>query len=333
MRTPVHSYRLAEGWGQLPVGMIMGEVGGVAVDSGDRVYVYNRGADPMIVFDRDGNFLRTWGQDRFKRPHGIHIGPDDAVYLTDEGSHKVSKFTPEGELLMEIATPSPFMAGRPFNRCTHTALSPSGNIYVSDGYGNAHVHIFTPEGKHLHTWGGPGSDPGQFNLPHNIVCDEDGWVYVADRENHRIQVFDGTGRYETQWNNMHRPCALCMSKGPDPVFYVGELGPVLAVNRAFPNLGPRLSMINRAGTLLARYGHEKPGLGENQFIAPHGLAVDSRGDLYVGEASYAAWPQLFPDKEMPAQLRVFRKLVRIRSDQDKPAPVRLASNATQAVSP
>ncbi len=104
------------------------------------------------------------------------------------------------------------MSGEPFHRCTHTALSPQGDIYVSDGYGNARVHKYSPDGKLLLSWGEPGTDPGQFNIAHNICCDPDGWVYVADRENHRVQVFDGNGKYETQWNNMHRPCGLYASR-------------------------------------------------------------------------------------------------------------------------
>jgi DNA-binding beta-propeller fold protein YncE len=93
--------------------------------------------------------------------------------------------------------PAPYMSGEPFHRCTHTAFSPQGDLYISDGYGNSRVHKFSPNGKLLFSWGEPGTDPGQFNIPHNICCDSDGWVYVADRENHRVQVFDGNGRYET----------------------------------------------------------------------------------------------------------------------------------------
>src|SRR5499425_500639 len=95
--------------------------------------------------------------------------------------------------------PTPYMSGEPFHRCTHTALSPQGDLYVSDGYGNSRVHKFAPNGTLLFSWGEPGTDPGQFNIAHNICCDADGWVYVADRENHRVQVFDGNGKFETQW--------------------------------------------------------------------------------------------------------------------------------------
>jgi streptogramin lyase len=202
------------------------------------------------------------------------------------------------------------MSGNPFNRCTHTALSPRGDIYVSDGYGNARVHKYSPDGKLLLSWGEPGADPGQFNIPHNICCDPDGWVYVADRENHRVQVFDGNGKYESQWNNMHRPCGLYVEPRRHPVCYIGELGPTMPVNRQVPNLGPRISIVTHEGKLLARLGDVHAGQGLDQFIAPHGMAVDSRGDIYVGEVSYTAWSQVYPDTAMPRGLRSLRKLIR-----------------------
>ena len=148
------------------------------------------------------------------------------------------------------------MSGEPFHRCTHTALSPQGDIYVSDGYGNARVHKYSPDGKLLFSWGEPGTDPGQFNIVHNICTDADGWVYVADRENHRVQVFDGNGKYEAQWNNLHRPCGLYMPHGRHPVCYIGELGPGMAVNRNSPNLGPRVSIVDNQGKLLV--AHRRP---------------------------------------------------------------------------
>jgi hypothetical protein len=270
----------------------------------------------MIVFDREGNFVRSWGEGVFRNPHGLHIGPDDALYCTDDGDHTVRKFTPEGKLLLELGIPgkpAPYMSGDPFHRCTHTALSPKGEIYVADGYGNAHVHKYSPDGKLLRTWGGPGCDPGQFNIVHNICCDADGWVYVADRENHRVQVFDGNGKYETQWNNMHRPCALWMEPRKHPLCYIGELGPVIPINRKVPNLGPRISVVTHKGELIARVGELGDGLGPDQFIAPHGLAIDSRGDMYVGEVSYTAWSSMYPDAQPPAGLRTLRKLVRMPS--------------------
>jgi hypothetical protein len=183
---------------------------------------------------------------------------------------------------------------------------------VSDGYGNSRVHKFAPNGTLLRSWGEPGTDPGQFNIPHNICCDAEGWVYVADRENHRVQVFDGNGRYETQWNNMHRPSGLYLERGPQPRFYIGEIGGGLGVNYDVPNIGPRISLYSPKGEMLARLGHRPAGLELGQFNSPHGLAVDSRGDIYVGEVSFTNWRNRYRDQPPPAGLRSLQKLVKVR---------------------
>jgi hypothetical protein len=311
------SYEVAGDWAKLPDGWAFSDVAAVAVDQQDRVYVFNRGEHPMIVFDRQGNFLRSWGEGLFARAHGLHIAPDEHLYCTDDGDHTVRKCTLDGKVVLTIGIPgkpAPYMSGEPFHRCTHTALSPRGDIYVSDGYGNARVHKYSPDGKLLLSWGEPGCEPGQFNIPHNICSDPDGWVYVADRENHRVQVFDGNGKYEAQWNNTHRPCGLHAGAGRKPLFYVGELGPVLAINREVPNLGPRISILTHEGKLLARLGDTRAGTRIDQFIAPHGLTVDSRGDLYVGEVSFTAWPQVYPGSKPAAGLRSLRKLIRVGAE-------------------
>jgi DNA-binding beta-propeller fold protein YncE len=309
-----YAYRVIADWAKLPDGWSFRDVAAVAVDRQDQVYVFNRGDHPMMVFDRHGSFLRSWGEGRFPRAHGLHIGPDETLYCTDDGDHTMRRCTLDGKVLLELGIPgrpAPYMSGTPFHRCTHTALSPKGEIYVADGYGNACVHKYTPDGKLLMSWGEPGTRPGQFNIVHNICCDADGWVYVADRENHRVQVFDGNGRYETQWNNLHRPCGLCAQGDHRPIFYIGELGPSMPVNLNVPNIGPRLSIVTQDGKLLAELGDLHAGEAPGQFIAPHGLAVDSHGDIYVGEVSYTAWPQAFPDRPMPSHVRSLRKLVKV----------------------
>ena len=310
-----YRYRVAEDWAKLPDGWEFRDVAGVAVDSKDQVYVFNRSEHPMMVFDREGNFLRAWGEGIFNRAHGLHVGPDDALYCTDDGDHTVRKCTTEGKVLLEIGIPgkpAPYVSGEPFHRCTHTALSPDNHIFVSDGYGNARVHKYTPDGKLVMSWGEPGSDTGQFNIVHNIVADDDGWIYVADRENHRVQVFDTNGKYETQWNNLHRPCGLFMPRGDCPHCFIGELGPGMPVNRHMPNLGPRLSIVSNEGKLIARLGGEEGLVNEpGKFMAPHGLAVDGRGNIYVGEVSYTNWPASFGDKPMPKLLHTLKKLEKI----------------------
>ena len=316
-----HTYRAHEGqWGDLPQGWDLVDVAGVAVDDRDRVFVYNRGPRPMIVLDRDGRLLGSWGEDFVTRAHGIHRGPDGNLYLTDEGDHTVRKVTPEGEVLLEIGTagrPAARWSGEPFHRCTHTATSPDGDIYVSDGYGNARVHKFAPDGSYLFSWGRSGVGDGEFSLPHNIACDAEGWVYVADRENHRVQVFDGAGRYETQWNRVHRPSALHLAgfhttAGPEPLCYVGEIGTPLDFQRGAPGLGPRIGIYTPNGELRARLGTEPtPGTRAGQFVSPHGICVDSRGDIYVGEVAHTGWPNVFgPDVPRPRPLRALQKLVR-----------------------
>jgi DNA-binding beta-propeller fold protein YncE len=313
-----YTYRVLEGWARWPEEWQLGDVAAVGVDRNDRVYAFHRGDHPVVVFDRDGNVLRTWGDGVFKRAHGLHMAPDDAIYLTDEGDHTVRKCTLEGKVLLTIGIPgdpAPFMSGEPFRRCTHTALSPKGEIYVSDGYGNARIHKYAPDGKRIMSWGEPGSAPGQFNLPHNISCDEDGWVYVADRENHRIQIFDDNGRFQTQWHDLHRPSGMYMPPGKCPICYVGEIGPYYEFNRGAPNLGPRLSILSNDGKLIARITTTPAaGTGTGQFISPHGLAVDSRGDLYVGEVCYTAWASNFPDQPKPTRIRSLQKFERVKAE-------------------
>ena len=315
--TGAYRYEVVDNWAKLPPGReFNADVAAVGVDAQDRVYAFNRGQHPMAVFDRDGNFLHSWGEGVFKRAHGVHMAPDDTIWLTDDGDHTVRHCTLDGKVLLTIGVPGvpkPYMSGEPFHRCTHTALSPQGDaVYVSDGYGNSRVHKYAPNGTLLLSWGEPGCDPGQFNIAHNICCDQDGWVYVADRENHRVQVFDGNGKYETQWNNLHRPCALCCCGGKKPNFIIGELGPGMSVNLKSPNLGPRLTVVDAHGKRIARLGGENgPGLELGKFLAPHGLALDSKGDIYVGEVGVTNWKTSFPDTPMPKIVRCLQKLERV----------------------
>jgi len=307
-------YQVNADWAKLPDGWSFKEVGGVGVDGNDNVYVFNRGEHPMMVFDWAGNFLRSWGEGQYPRAHGVHMARDDTMFLTDDGGHFVRKVTLDGKVMLELGVPgkpAPYMSGEPFHRCTHTALSPKGEIYVSDGYGNARVHKYSPDGRLLLSWGEPGTDPGQFNIVHNICTDSDGWVYVADRENHRVQVFDGSGKFETQWNNLHRPNGMCMAAGSDPLVYIGEGGPSGEINRDWPNIGPRVSIHTSKGKVIGRFGDTPAGTDLGKFLAPHGLAVDRHGDIYVGEVSWTAWPQIYPGQPHPVNLRSLQKFEKV----------------------
>jgi DNA-binding beta-propeller fold protein YncE len=302
-------YTAVEGWGKLPDGWHYVEATSVAVDRHDNVFVYNRGAHPVIVFDRDGRFLRSWGEGQTVRAHGIAIGPDDSVWLTDDGAHTIRQFTPDGKLLLtlgEAGKAADPHSGRPFNRPTHVAFCPrTGAIYVSDGYGNSHVHKYDPRGRHLLTWGKPGTDPGAFNIPHNIASDAEGLVYVADRENHRVQIFDGKGQFQGQLVNLHRPCGLHVDRRNGGRVYVGELPSHLPVNAAVPNLGARLSVVTLKGDLIARTGGPFAGEKPGEFVAPHAVGVDSRGDVYVAEVS---WTAKGSKETPPREIRSLQKL-------------------------
>ena len=304
------TYDVVDNWANLPEGWTFKECAAVGVDSKDNVYVFNRGAHPMIIFDRNGKFLRSWGEGIFPRAHGLTMGPDDTMFCTDDGDHTVRKCTLDGRVLLTLGTsgkPAPFMSGKPFNRCTHVAIDPrNGDFYVSDGYGNARIHKYSPSGKLLFSWGESGTEPGQFNIAHNIGTDKDGWVYLADRENQRVQVFDPNGKYETQWVNMARPCGLYVDQSKELV-YVGELGVAIGSNRDARGLGPRVSIYDTQGNVLARLGDQGPGEGPGQFIAPHGVSIDSRGDIYVAEVS---WTDTGSKLTPPREMRSLQKLVR-----------------------
>lgn len=307
-------YEVLEGWEQLPEGWSFVEVAGVAVDSRDRVYVFNRGAHPIIVFDKDGRFLDAWGEGIFSSAHGIFIDRNDHIYCADNFDHTVRKFTADGRLLMtlgEAGKPaetgfkigeSPVRhAGGPFNMVTNVAVTAKGDMFISDGYGNARVHHFSARGELLASWGEPGHGPGQFNLPHAIAVDRSGRVFVADRENSRIQIFSSDGAYLDSWDWLNRPDDLFIDDQEN--LYIAELGwavpvparPHFPFMRTPPCGHPahgheptaRVTICDLDGNIQARVGGVDPVLPGN-FIAPHGIWADSRGDFYVGEVVKAS---------------------------------------------
>jgi streptogramin lyase len=241
----------------------------------------------------------------FTRPHGILIGPDDAVYCTDDLDHTVRKFTPEGRLLLTLGTSGKssdtgatsmdyrniLRAGPPFHYPTNVALAPEGDIYISDGYGNARIHKFSADGLLLFSWGEPGDGPGQFHIPHGIAVDKQGTVYVADRENSRLQLFSSGGVFLSEWTNVARPCQVFI----DAIghVYVAELGYRAGMwpGTTAPSpdaTGGRVSIFDRQGTLLARWGGGNDPCAAGDFFAPHDICVDTNGDIYVAEVVMSA---------------------------------------------
>lgn len=298
-------FSVEDHWARQPAGYSWHEVAAVACDSQDRVYVFNRGEHPVMVFELDGTFLRSWGEGMFARPHGITIGPDDMIYCTDDLAHTISKFTTDGRLVLTLgirgqpsetgASGMDFRtirhAGPPFHYPTNVGLGPGGELFVTDGYGNARVHKFTPEGSLVRSWGEPGSGPGQFHVPHGIVVDQHGTVFVADRENSRLQLFSADGEFLEEWPDIARPCEVALDREGN--LLVAELGYRAGMwpgttAPSWDSTGGRLSMLSPRGERLASWGGGENPTAPGDFFAPHDVCIDSRGDLYVAEVVMSA---------------------------------------------
>ncbi len=183
-------------------GWELGMISWVDVDRQGNIYLLQRGdkADPVVVIDPAGHVLRSWGRGLYKIPHSIRIDPAGNVWTTDAESSTILKFTPQGKKLMQIEVgEQPTGRKSRFVGTTDIAFGPHGHLFIADGYGNARILEYSAAGKRIRQWGTPGSGPGQFHLPHGITIDRDNTIYVADRENGRIQKFDLQGKYLGEW--------------------------------------------------------------------------------------------------------------------------------------
>lgn len=286
------------------------DVADVAVAPNGDVLLLTRNPSVVTVFHASGQFVRQFGAELLSpRPHGIAVGFDDTVYVVDELAHAVWCFTSEGIHTATLGVPntpsgtgyvhegsiyartrSVMRAGAPFHRPTALAVAPNGDCYVADGYGNAAIHRFDANGTLLHSFGGPGSDPGQFRLPHSLVVTANSQVVVADRENDRLQVFDATGTVTDVWDDVQRPCALGLDV--DGNVYVGELT-WWPADRSFrrgvkyAQASARISVFTQNGRLLHRHISGGDGTGDGEFIAPHGLAVGADGSVFLAEVAHS----------------------------------------------
>ena len=295
-------FEVIAGWEKLPKGYIHRDVDGVGIDSKDNVYLMTRMDARVLVYARDGNFVRSWGEDVFTpRTHGIAV-VDDYVYSVDDGDHTVRKFTLEGKQLMMIGTPgkssdtgydgktvaSITKGGAPFNRPTDVAIAPDGEIYVCDGYGNARVHRFRADGTFIQSWGEPGLEPGEFHLPHGIGVSPDNRIFVADRENDRIQIFSRDGQFLDMWTHVQRPTDVAFDN--EGRVYVSELWwrvgqTSFTRGKINYDLPGGIRVLDLQGSVLTHWCSADREAAGN-FVAPHTLCVDSRGDLYVGEVTW-----------------------------------------------
>jgi DNA-binding beta-propeller fold protein YncE len=202
---------------QVPLNSV-GTVSSVAIDQSGVIYVLQRGdkADPVIAVDKQGRTLRSWGKGLFTVPHSIRVDADGNIWTVDAGSSTILKFTPQGKKLQEIAVGEiatgdkcafPTLCGT-----TDITFGPNAGLFISDGYGNARILEYTPDGRRVKVWGSAGTGPGQFQIPHGIAY-EGNTLYVADRGNSRVQRFDLDGHYQGEWTNLGRPFALKVAGG------------------------------------------------------------------------------------------------------------------------
>jgi len=273
---PDHSWglRAVPGFLQPPIDGNIVQPTGVAVNSKGHVFVFNKGNRQLMEFDRQGQYLRSLGHGLFRDPHGLRIDGEDNIWTTDLEAHVVLKLSPEGQVLMvlgENGSSGLYNEARGlirFFKPADVAFGRNGDLYIADGYGNHRMVHLDRHGQLIRTWGEQGPEPGNFNNPHNVVVDHRGRVYVADRHNARIQVFDGEGTFIEEWTNLGKPWGLALSAERN--LYVAE------------GDAEKIYQLDLEGNILAEY-HGGPGPQPGQFRAAHGIAVGPQEELYVTE--------------------------------------------------
>lgn len=296
-------YEIDTQWGRNLTDVVTGgfgmrKVSGLASDAADNIYLLTRSDKPIIVTDKDGNFLYSMGEGHFDNPHGVTLDDEGNLYCVDVSGHMVHKFSPEGELEMTLGTrgqPSDTgavikpgemapdyrtvkRAAGPFNAPNNLAIAPNGDLYIADGYGNASVHRFTAQGAYIQSWGEPGNLPGQFYMPHGILVGPNGIVYVADRENNRIQLFDLYGHFMRSWDFIERPSHMVL--GADNLVYVCEC----KKTNLFDDSPSAIRIVTLDGEEVARFDNGVGSLHGGDYRAAHAICVDRSGNILIGDA-------------------------------------------------
>jgi peptidylamidoglycolate lyase len=286
-------YQVIHGWPQLPENSILDEVSAVGVDSESNIFVLQRGGrkwpgndildktlievPTIFVFHgRTGALLKKWGEKLFALPHSLTIDSKDNIWVADVALHQVFKFSHDGKLLLTLGESG--ISGDDtshFNRPSDVAIASDGSFYVSDGYGNSRVLKFSADGKFLFQWGKKGKGAGEFDLPHAIALDTKGNVYVADRQNKRIQVFDDQGKYITEWKGPPFVTPQNIKIGEDGIAFIIDTGNDQPPDRC------GLWILKNDGSVTEHVG--RYGNYDGQFLDPHWIAISKSGEVYVAD--------------------------------------------------
>jgi DNA-binding beta-propeller fold protein YncE len=306
-------YRTVEHWLQMPAGRAMGSTSAVAVAPDGHIWVAERcGANtcegsnlpPVLEFDASGRFLKSFGADMFVFPHGILIDRDGNLWLTDgqgkEGKgHQVFKFDRDGNVLLTLGKAGVAGDGPDtFNQPNAVAVAPNGDIFVADGHspgrGNARVVKFSKEGKFIKQWGGHGSGPGRFEVPHALAFDSQGRLFVGDRANNRIQIFDQAGRSLEDWKQFSRPSGIYIDR--NDVIYVTDSESTDKEGYSHNPGWKRGIRICSAKTGKATAYIPDPSPGTTITSAGEGVAADAQGNVYGAEVGPKDVKKYVPEK-------------------------------------
>jgi peptidylamidoglycolate lyase len=286
------SHHLVPNWPSLPKDCKLSQVTGVAIDSFQNVFLIHRAgrewSEPfpdstislstvLLLDGGNGTLMKSWGENIFIMPHGLSVDHKNNFWITDVALHQVFKFSHDGHLLMKLGEAS--VSGNDslhFNRPTDVAVSEDGKIYVSDGYLNSRIACFSPSGKYLFEWGKKGNKPGEFDVPHGIALDYHKNVYVADRENNRIQKFDSMGKFILEWKNEKATQLYSVAVNKDQPFAIDyhTIGMVLIKGSDILQFDSTLKILNRFG---------RSGNYQGPISRYHDIAADKMGNLYVGD--------------------------------------------------
>jgi DNA-binding beta-propeller fold protein YncE len=280
-RAPQIPFKLVEDFFKVPDNIYFAEAVGVALNSKGHIFIANRGNHPLLEFNPDGTFIRSWGEESeiFHAPHSVRFDAQDNMWFVDAGNNLIVKFDQDRQILqvlgsrpepwtwdthvIEKAVPGPTHFYQP----TDTVVGPDGSVYITDGYGNSRVAKFSRDGQLLKYWGQRGTGPSQFNTPHSIVMDRNSTLYVADRQNNRIQLFDTEGNFKKEWRLSGPPWSLCITPGPAQIIYAGSIG--------------RIFKLDLTGKVLGEFG--KPGKLAGEVDSVHAIACPDEKTVYAAQ--------------------------------------------------